>query len=314
MRTRRGADDTRLGTIYGLLAYGLWGAFPLYFHALRPAGAWEILCHRILWTFVVCAVVLVVRRDLGWAQALVGRRRLVLGIVLAALLIAANWVIYVGAVISGRTTEASLGYFLNPLVTVALGVLVLRERLRPLQWAAVATGAIAGGYLTVASGTIPWIALSLAVSFASYGLVKKKIGTTLGAMHSLAAETAVLAPVAGVILAVLTAQGATTFTTTGPGHTALLVLSGVATATPLLFFAAAARRIPLVLIGLLMFLTPVLQLLCAVLLLGESLDAVRWVGFGIVWVALVLLTVDALRAARTSRTTQPHASPEEEMP
>lgn len=297
-------DESRRGTAYGLLAYGIWGAFPLYFHALKPAGAWEILSHRILWTLGLCALILVARRDLAWTRALVRRPRLSLGITAAALLIAVNWVVYVAAVLGGRTTEASLGYFLNPLVTVALGVLVLRERLRPLQWVAVAIGAVAGVYLSVAGGSVPWIALTLALSFASYGLVKKKVGATLGAMHSLAAETAVLGPIAGVMLAVLTARGTTTFTTIGPGHTALLVFAGVATATPLLFFAAAARRIPLVLIGLLQFITPVLQLLCAVLLLGERLSPARWVGFGIVWVALVVLTADAVRAARTARAVR----------
>ncbi len=307
-------DETRRGTAYGLLAYGIWGTFPLYFHALKPAGAWEILSHRILWTLALCASVLLVRRDLAWTRTLVHRPRLALGITAAALVIAINWVVYVAAVIGGRTTEASLGYFLNPLVTVALGVLVLRERLRPLQWVAVAIGAVAGIYLSVAGGSIPWIALTLAFSFASYGLIKKKVGATLGAMHSLAAETAVLGPIAGVMLAVLTSRGETTFTTAGPGHTALLVFSGVATATPLLFFAAAARRIPLVLIGLLQFVTPVLQLLCAVLLLGEHLSPARWVGFGIVWVALTVLTVDTVRATRLTRAAPAEQVAEECLP
>lgn len=307
-------DEHRRGTAYGLLAYGIWGIFPLYFHALKPAGAWEILSHRILWTLALCALVLLARRDLAWTRALVQRPRLALGIAAAALLIAVNWVVYVAAVLGGRTTEASLGYFLNPLVTVALGVLVLRERLRTLQWAAVAIGAVAGIYLSVAGGSVPWIALTLAFSFATYGLVKKKVGATLDAMHSLAAETAVLAPVAAVMLTVLTARGDTTFTTAGSGHTALLVLAGVATATPLLFFAAAARRIPLVLIGLLQFLTPVLQLLCAVLLLGEHLSTARWIGFGIVWLALAVLTVDAVRATRPTRAVPTEQVAEECFP
>ncbi len=299
-----GEDEARRGALYGLLAYGIWGAFPLYFAALRPAGAWEILCHRILWTLAFCAAVLLVRRDLGWSRQLAARPRLGLGVTAAALLIATNWVIYVAAVLGGRTTEAALGYFLNPIVTVALGVVVLRERLRPLQWAAVAIGAAAGVYLGVAAGSVPVVALSLACSFGLYGLVKKKVGASLDAMHSLAAETAVLTPVAAVLIAVLTAQGVTTFTTDGAGHLTLLVLAGVATATPLLFFAAAARRVPLVTIGLLQFLTPVLQLLCGVLLLGEHMTTARWIGFAIVWVALLVLTVDSLAAAR-SRSRHP---------
>jgi chloramphenicol-sensitive protein RarD len=203
-------------------------------------------------------------------------------------------VIYVAAVLGGRTTEAALGYFLNPIVTVALGVLVLRERLRPLQWAAVAVGAVAGIYLSVAAGSVPVIALSLACTFGLYGLVKKKLGASLQALHSLTAETLVLAPLAVLTLVVLTARGTTTFTGHGAGHTGLLVLAGVATATPLLMFAAAARRVPLVTIGLLQFVTPVLQLLCGVLLLGEHMSAQRWTGFAIVWLALVILSVDSL--------------------
>jgi len=296
-------DEQRRGAVYGLLAYGIWGLFPLYFAALRPAGAWEILSHRILWTVLLCAVVLLVRRDLRWLRLLRDRPRLALGVTVAALLIAANWVIYVAAVLGGHTTEAALGYFLNPAVTVALGVLVLRERLRPLQWAAVAIGALAAVYLSVAAGSVPLIAVSLACTFGGYGLVKKKVGVSMEALHSLTAETLVLTPIAVVLLAVLTLRGDTTFTTDGAWHTTLLVLAGVLTATPLLFFAAAARRVPLVTIGLLQFITPVLQLLCGVLLLHEHMSAQRWVGFGIVWVALAVLTVDSLRSYGASRSS-----------
>jgi chloramphenicol-sensitive protein RarD len=287
-------EELRRGTAYGFLAYAIWGVFPLYFAALRPAGAWEILAHRIVWTLVFCAVILLVRRDLVWARQLVARPRLAGGVTLAALLIATNWVIYVFAVLTGRTTEAALGYFLNPIVTVALGVVVLRERLRPLQWAAVAIGAVAGVYLSVVGGQFPLIALSLAFSFAAYGLVKKKVGASLDAMHSLAAETAVLFPVAVVVLVALGVSGGTTFTQDVPLHPALLLVAGVVTAVPLLLFAAAARRIPLTTVGLLQFITPVLQLLCGVLLLDEHMSTARWVGFGIVWVALLVLTVDML--------------------
>jgi chloramphenicol-sensitive protein RarD len=299
------ADEQRRGAAYGFLAYAIWGAFPLYFAALKPAGAWEILSHRILWTLLLCSGVLLVRRDLGWVRQLRDRPRLALGVTAAALLIAGNWVIYVAAVLSGHTTEAALGYFLNPIVTVALGVLVLGERLRTLQWVAVAIGAVAGTYLSVAAGSVPVIALSLACTFGLYGLVKKKLGASLEAMHSLAAETFVLAPVAAAVLVVLSVQGTTTFTTHGAGHTTLLVLSGVATAVPLLLFAAATRRVPLVTIGLLQFITPVLQLLCGVFLLGEHLTPQRWAGFAIVWVALAVLTVDSLRAAHGRRGAQP---------
>lgn len=294
-------DDVRRGTAYGFLAYGIWGLFPLYFAALAPSGAFEILAHRILWTLAFCVLVLLARRDLGWVRGVVSRPRLLGGITVAGLLIAANWVIYVLAVLTGRTYEAALGYFLNPIVTVALGVLVLRERLRVLQWVAVGVGAVASVYLAVAGGVVPWIPLALAFSFGLYGLTKKKVGASLEAMHSLAAETTVLAPVAVVVLLVLSARADTTFAGHGASHTTLLVLSGVVTAVPLLLFAAAARRIPLVTVGLIQFITPMLQLVVGVTLLHEHVTGRLWIGFGIVWVALVLLSVDSVRAARAAR-------------
>ena len=310
--TTTGGEEAELrrGTAYGFLAYGIWGLFPLYFAALEPSGAWEILAHRILWTLAVCVLVLLVRRDLAWIRPCVARRRLVGGITVAALLIAGNWVIYVLAVLTGRTYEAALGYFLNPIVTVALGVLVLHERLRPLQWAAVAVGAVASVYLAVAGGVLPWISLSLAFSFGLYGLVKKKLGPSLEAMHSLAAETAVLAPVAVIVLGVLSVQGATTFVGYGAAHTTLLVLAGVVTAIPLLLFAAAARRIPLVTVGLIQFITPMLQLLVGVVVLGEHVSGRLWIGFGIVWVALAMLTIDSLRASHAARVDRRALPPE----
>jgi len=196
--------EARLALGAGIGCYLIWGFVPLVFQAINRLGVgpWEILAHRILWTLAFCAVVLLVRRDLGWIRPFLARRRLVAGITVAAFLIAGNWVIYVLAVITGRTYEAALGYFLNPIVTVALGVVVLGERLRPLQWVAVAVGAVAAVYLTVAGGVLPWISLTLAFSFGLYGLVKKKVGASLEAMHSLAAETGVLAPVAVAVIVV----------------------------------------------------------------------------------------------------------------
>lgn len=294
-------EELRRGTSQGFLAYALWGLFPLYFHALLPAGAFEILAHRILWTLVVCLLVLAVQQDWRWALETLRNLRLSLGLGAAALLIAANWVIYVFAVLTGRTYEGALGYFLNPLVTVALGVIVLGERLRRLQWAAVTVGGTAAIYLSVAGGSFPWISLSLAFSFGLYGLTKNRVGARLTAIRSLTAETAILAPIALVIVAVLARRDETTFTGYGAGHTALLLAAGVITAIPLLLFAAAARRIPLATVGLLQFVTPVLQLLCGVLLLGEHVSVALWVGFGIVWVALALLSVDSIRAVRHHR-------------
>lgn len=300
MRTPQ--DERSKGTAYAFTAYGMWGLFPLYFASLHPSGPWEILAHRIVWTALFCLVVLAIRRDLGWIRGLLRDTGLTLRIVVAALVVAANWGVYVYAVLIGRATDASLGYFLNPLVTVALGVLVLRERLRPAQWAAVGIGALAAAYLTVDAGQLPWISLALAFSFAIYGLIKKQVGGRLTAMRSLAAETFVLAPLALIAIGVLAHRGETTFGRHGATHAWLLWLSGIVTAVPLLLFAAAARRIPLVSIGLIQFVAPVLQLLVAVTALHEHMSGARWVGFAIVWVALVVLSVDSLLLMRTRRT------------
>ncbi len=297
-----GEREVSRGTVFGLAAYLVWGTFPFYFHALAPAGPWEIVAHRILWSLVFCLIVLLVRRDLRWLPALLRQRRIVAGLAVAACVVAVNWGVYVGAVLSEHTRDAALGYFLNPLITVALGVVVLREPLRRLQGVAVGIGGIAAAYLTVVGGTVPVIALTLATSFAIYGLAKKRVGANLPALHGLTVETAVLAPVAAGLLGPLAgplaeAFGAVSVGWDSPGHAALLVCSGPITAIPLLLFAAAARRVPLVTIGLLQFSTPVLQLIAS-LVLGEQVSAHEWVGFVIVWVALTVLTVDALRARR----------------
>ncbi|WP_122262821.1 EamA family transporter RarD [Ornithinimicrobium cerasi] len=289
------------GTVYGFLAYLLWGAFPLYFHLLRPAGPWEILAHRIVWTLLLCGLLLLLLRDVRWLGRLVRRPRRLGGVALAGALIATNWGIYTWAVLSGHVTEAALGYFLNPLVTVALGVVILGERLRRLQWTAVVIGTVAAVYLTFDYGAPPWVSLALAFSFATYSLLKNRLGVSLTPLQSLTGESLVILPVAVVILLWLDRTGGTTFGGHGALHTALLVSTGVATAVPLILFAAAASRVPLSTIGLLQFLTPFLQLLTGVLLLGEVVPATRWVGFAMVWVALVVLSVDMVRQVRRSR-------------
>ena len=289
------ADQGRLGLVYGLSAYLLWGLLPFFFIALLPAGPLEILGNRIVWTFLLCLVLLAARREAGWVRPLLRRGRLLVGLTVAAGLIAVNWLTYLKAVIDGHTSEGALGYFLNPLVTVALGVLVLRERLRPLQWLAVGIAAVAAGFLTVVAGQIPVTALTLAVTFALYGLLKNRMGADLPALHGLTVETAVLLPLAAGILVTLSAASETTFAANGVGHSLLLVLTGPVTAVPLLLFAAAARRIPLVTVGLLQFIAPVMQLLAS-LALGEYISPARWVGFAIVWLALVVLTIDSLHA------------------
>lgn len=294
--------STRRGTLYGLGAYVLWGVFPLYFRLLERSGAFEVVLHRVLWSLVVCALVVAAVR--GWSrlrEVLVSPRRvLVLGT--AAVLLAVNWGVYIYAVNSGQVVEASLGYFVNPLVTVLLGVVVLRERLRRLQWVAVGIGVVAVLVLTVAYGRVPLIALSLAVSFGLYGLIKNRVGAGVGAVTSLTTETVVLAVPAAAVLVWLESTGRGHFTDDVPWQALLLASTGVATVVPLLFFAAAARRVPLSTMGLLQYVTPVLQLLCGVLLLGEQMPAARWFGFALVWVALAVMSADTLRTASRRRT------------
>ncbi len=276
------------GTIYGLSAYLIWGAMPVYFLILAPAGPWEILAHRTLWSALVCLVLLALTGRLVTAAGLFRSRRMVLGVTMAGLLIATNWTIYLTAVTSGRVTEAALGYFLNPLLSIALGLIVLRERLQPSQWVAVGLGLTGATVLAVAAGSPSWIALGLATSFGLYGLLKKHLGANLGALEGLAAETIVLAPAAIAVLVIVARNNTMTFVSTGMSHALLLVSTGIATAVPLLLFAAATSRVPLVTVGLLQFVAPVLQFITG-LALGERMSSARWVGFAVVWCALLVL-------------------------
>ncbi len=295
------AAVARKGALMGAGAYLMWGVFPLYFPLLAPAGPLEVLVHRVVWTALVCALVMTVARSWAGFVAAVRRPRTLALLSAAAVLIATNWMIYIYGVLSEQVVETALGYYINPLVTVLLGVVVLHERLRPLQWVAVGIGLVAVVVLTIDYGRLPWIALSLSASFGTYGLVKNWVGRGVGALHSLSVETAVLAPVALVALVWLEATGRGSFGSEGPAHTALLASAGVVTAVPLLLFAAAARRVPLSTIGLLQYLTPTMQLLIGVLVLHEPMPASRLVGFALVWAALVVLTVDMLARARRQR-------------
>jgi chloramphenicol-sensitive protein RarD len=291
-------DERRLGVLSGLAAYSLWGLFPLYFPLLEPAGGLEIVAHRVLWSVVFVGLLLTVLRDWSQVRALVtdGRRLLVL--TGAALLIAMNWLVFVYGVNSGQVVETSLGYFINPLVSVLLGVVVFSERLRPLQWTAVGIAAVAVTVLTVDYGHPPWIALALAASFGLYGVMKKVV--RVEAAPGLFVETALVAVPAAIVLGVLHAGGEGTFGNAGPGHALLLLSCGVATAVPLLLFAAAARRIPLSTVGLLQYLTPLMQLAIGVFVYEEPMPPARLAGFVIVWVALAVFTADSLRHARTA--------------
>nr|WP_231567531.1 EamA family transporter RarD [Sinomonas humi] len=290
--------------MYGLGAYGLWGLLPLYFVTLAPAGPVEIVSDRVLFSVVVCLVLIAVTKAWGSLAAVFHSGRGFGILAIAAVLIAINWLTYTYAVLSGQAIEASLGYFINPLVSVLLGVIVLKERLRPLQWAAVGTGFVAVLVLAFAYGRVPWIALILAFSFGLYGLVKNRVGATVDAVTSLTIETVVLTPLALAAVTWLGSVGTLTLTGNGAGHFWLLAASGVVTATPLLFFGASARRLPMTTIGMLQYMTPLLQFIIAVTILGERMGPERWAGFGIVWLALVVLTVDMLIAARRRRSAR----------
>ena len=292
-------SERRRGLIYGLSAYLLWGLFPLYFPLLDPTPPVEILAHRIVWSVLVLLVVLIVARKWSWIKPILRDRRRMLLLAAAAVTIALNWGVYIYGVNSEQVVQTSLGYFINPLVSVLFGVVLLKERLRRPQWAAVSLGAVAVVVLTVDYGGLPWIALTLAVSFGTYGLVKKTLD--MGAVESLSAETAILAPIALVYLGFLAANGSSAFATEGPQMAALLASLGVVTVVPLLFFGAAATRIPLTWIGLLQYTAPVLQFLIGVYVYNEPMPASRWIGFSLVWSALVVLAIDGAMAVRRGR-------------
>jgi chloramphenicol-sensitive protein RarD len=290
--------ETTAGVLFGIGAYGLWGLLPLYFFVLQPAGAVEIVANRVVWSLLFCALLITVTR--AWrVLGAAFRDRAVFGTLsLAAALIAVNWLTYTYGVTTGQAVEASLGYFINPLVSVLLGVFVLKETLRPLQWAAVGIGFIAVAVLTYSYGKLPWIALTLAVSFGLYGFVKKRVGPKAGAVTSLTVETIVLTPLAGATMIFLAMSGTATLASNGAAHFWLLAASGIITAVPLLFFGASARRLPMTTIGLLQYFAPLLQFVVALAVFQEAMPLERWIGFGVVWLALLVLTVDMLAAAR----------------
>lgn len=293
------AREVRTGTIYGFLAYASWGVLPLYFQALAPAQAFEILAHRIVWSLVFCLILVTLNRDTSWVPIVLRHPRRLMLLTLAAFLLAINWGVYIYAVTSGNVVESSLGYFINPLILVLMGVFILQEQLRRLQWWAVGLGTVAVLIISINYGRLPWIALTLACSFATYGLIKNRVGADIGALPSMTIETVVLVPFALTGIVWIERSGNGTVTTEGPGHTLMLLSSGIVTAVPLILFAAAARRVPLATMGLLQFFAPVLQFICGVAVFGEIVPVSRWVGFGLVWLALVVLTIDTIRTSRS---------------
>ncbi|MFF3648049.1 EamA family transporter RarD [Streptomyces sp. NPDC002181] len=292
-------NEQRTGLLYGFGAYGMWGLVPLFWPLLKPSGAIEILANRMVWSLGVVGILLLVMRRWSWIRDLLRAPRKLALTALAASVISVNWGLYIWAVNNGAVVEASLGYFINPLVTIAIGVLLLGERLRRAQWAAVGIGVAAVLVLAIGYGRPPWISLVLAFSFATYGLIKKKLN--MGGVESLAAETALLfLPALGYLLW-LGAQGRSTFATEGLGHASLLAATGLVTAIPLVFFGAAAIRVPLSTLGLLQYLAPVFQFGLGVVYFHEAMPPERWAGFSLVWAALALLTWDALRTAHKTR-------------
>lgn len=288
--------EQRRGFFLGAAAYTIWGAFPLYFPLLRPAGAVEILAHRVFWSLATMLLFVLVFGRIRQLRAVLAHRRTFGILSLAAVVIAINWGTYIWGVNNGHVVEASLGYFINPLVTVMMGVVILGERLRTLQWVALGVAFVAVMALAFEYGRPPWVALVLAFSFGSYGLAKKK--ANVGAIESLTVETMLLAPIAGFYILWLVNQGTSTFGTEGAGHTALLVSTGIVTAIPLIFFGAAATRVTLTTIGLLQYLAPMFQFAIGVLVYREDMPVMRWVGFGLVWIALAMFTYEAVTHRR----------------
>ena len=286
-------NEERRGFLLGVAAYGFWGVFPVYWTLLEPAGAVEILAHRICWSLITMLGLTLLFRRTTQLRAIFRTPRLFALLTVASVVIGFNWGGFIWGVNHGHVVEVSLGYFINPLVTVLLGVLVLGERLRPLQWLAVAVAGIAVVGLTIDYGHPPWVAFLLAGSFATYGLMKKKAG--VDAVESLTFETLVLTPIAFGYLLWLSAQGNASFTGHGAAHSLLLASTGVVTAIPLLCFGGAAIRVSMTTIGLLQYLAPTIQFALGLLFFHEEMTPVKWFGFSLVWLALIIFTSEALR-------------------
>jgi chloramphenicol-sensitive protein RarD len=288
--------NSKTGLIFGVSAYVLWGLFPLYWPLLEPAGAFEIVGHRAVWSLVFCVIALTLTKAIKPAIATMKRPRVFIKLFAATALISINWIVYIWATNNGHVVEASLGYYINPIIIIAIGVLLLKEKMRKLQWASVSIAAFGVLVLTIDYGRLPWIALALALSWGTYGFIKKQLG--LGALEGLGIETAISAPFYLAYLAWIGSQGDGHFTYQ-PGLTLLLIGSGVVTAIPLLLFNGAGNRLPYTIIGLLQFITPTLQFSIGVWVRHEEMSQARWAGFLIIWTALVVLATDLVRSSRT---------------
>lgn len=293
-------SNSRLGSglLFGLAAYGLWGLFPLYFSLLDAVSPVEVVAHRVLWSLAFLLILLGITRGWHTLKPVLRSRRALALLAVASVAIAINWTTYVYSVATAQMVEASLGYYINPLVTVLLGVVVLRERLRMSQSAAIVIAAVGVVVIGVGVGAPPWIGLTLAFTFGAYGLLKKLAG--VDAIPSLTVETAVLLPVAAVVLAVGEVNGTAAFVQDGIGISILLLLLGPITAIPLLAYGAAANRLPLTTLGIMQYLTPSILLMLGIVVFGETVSTPEWIGFGLIWLALTMFSLDALRHARSS--------------
>ncbi len=298
--------ELRKGFVFGFSAYLLWGLFPLYWKLIDSSGAIELLAHRILWSLVTIVLLVLVRRRFGQVRALLANPRSRWPLVAGAVLISVNWGTYIWGVNHDRVVETSLGYFITPLFTVLLGVVILKERLQLAQWIALSIAFVAVVGLTIENGRPPWVAIILTFSFGFYGLAKKQAGA--GAIEGMAVESATVAPLALIAILVLGLQGQSTVTHEGPGYLILVLLTGPITAVPLLLFGAAATRISMTTLGLLNYIAPIMQFVVGVAVFHEQMTPMRWAGFGLVWLALVILTLNGLRSRRRTVALQVAAS------
>ena len=289
------------GIVYAALAYCLWGVFPLYFRALHGVPAFELLMHRMVWALLVVVLILLVRHRWNWVRGVLSSPRVLVRFAISAVLIALNWFVYIWAVNNGHVVDASLGYFITPLVNVLLGRIVLGERPRPAQWTAIVIAALGVAWLGWQTGHLPWIGLALAATFGSYGLAKKT--APLGALEGLALETTLLFPFAVAALLWMSSQGQSAFADGDTQLRLLLLASGPLTALPLLLFAAGARRIPMTTLGLLQYISPTLQLLLGVLVFHEPFGGPSLLGYGLIWSALLLYASESLWRARQGLAT-----------
>lgn len=293
-------SPSALGILYACGAYFFWGVLPLYLKLLQSVNSLEVLAHRIVWSLVLLLGILAIRRHWGWLRGLRQTPRTLRSFVASAMFISINWGVYIWAVNDARTVDASLGYFINPLINVLAGTLLLRERLRSAQWLAVGVATAGVAWLTAASGSVPVVSLVLACSFAAYGLLRKM--ATLGAVEGLTLETLLLAPAAVGWLVWAGMSGQAAYPQAGPLLWIILLAAGPVTAIPLLLFAAGARRIPLTTLGVLQYIAPTLQFLLGVFAFGEPFDRARLVGFLLIWTALAVFTVEGIwRTQRTAR-------------